>query len=238
MRQIVLDTETTGLSPEDGHRIIEIGCVELINRRLTSKHFHHYINPKRAVDLGALEVHGIDDDFLSTQPEFDQIATEFLDFVADAELVIHNAGFDVGFINSELQRLDIIVNDITKRCGILDTLALARRLHPGKSNSLDSLAKRYQVDNSKRELHGALLDAQILSEVYLAMTGGQVDLSLEGKSDVDRKHVLKIVPVEREGLTLVIPKASSEEMSAHQNMLQYLGAERGEPALWDKVDSE
>ena len=238
MRQIVLDTETTGLAPEDGHRIIEIGCVELVNRRPTSQYFHRYINPKRAVDLGALEVHGIDDDFLSTQPEFDQISTEFLDFVADAELVIHNAGFDVGFINNELQRLDIIVNDITKRCKILDTLALARRLHPGKSNSLNALAKRYQVDNSKRELHGALLDAQILAEVYLAMTGGQVDLSLEGQSDVGRKNVLKIVPVEREGLTLVVPKASLEEMSAHQVMLQYLESERGEPALWDGVDSE
>jgi DNA polymerase-3 subunit epsilon len=238
MRQIVLDTETTGLSPEDGHRIIEIGCVELINRRPTSQHFHRYINPKRAVDLGALEVHGIDDDFLSTQPEFDQIASEFLDFVADAELIIHNADFDVGFINSELQRLDLTVNDITKRCEILDTLALARRMHPGKRNSLDALAKRYQVDNSKRELHGALLDAQILAEVYLAMTGGQASLFLEGQSDAERKHILKIVPVEREGLVLVTPKASSEELLAHQSMLQYLGRERGEPALWNGVDSE
>ena len=238
MRQIVLDTETTGLEPEGGHRIIEIGCVELINRRSTSQYFHRYINPKRAVDLGALEVHGIDDDFLSTQPEFDQIAQEFLDFITDAELVIHNAGFDIGFINNELQRLDATIDDITERCKILDTLALARRLHPGKSNSLDALAKRYQVDNSKRELHGALLDAQILAEVYLAMTGGQADLSLEGQSQVDHQNVLKIMPVEREDLTLVTPKLSAEEMLAHQAMLKHLESERGEPALWGKDDSE
>jgi len=238
MRQIILDTETTGLEPEGGHRIIEIGCVELVNRRPTSEYFHRYINPKRAVDLGALEVHGIDDDFLSTQPEFNQIAQEFLDFVTGAELVIHNAGFDISFINSELQRLDITIDDITSRCGILDTLALARRLHPGKSNSLDALAKRYQVDNSKRELHGALLDAQILAEVYLAMTGGQANLSLEGQSQDDHKNILKIIPVERDGLTLLIPGVSAEESSAHEAMLKHLESERGEPALWGRANSE
>ena len=238
MRQIVLDTETTGLEPEGGHRIIEIGCVELVNRRPTSQYFHRYINPKRAVDLGALEVHGIDDDFLSTQPEFNQIAQEFLDFVTGAELVIHNAGFDIGFINNELQRLEITIDDITQRCEILDTLSLARRLHPGKSNSLDALAKRYEVDNSKRELHGALLDAQILAEVYLAMTGGQVDLSLGGQSQEDHKNILKIISVDREGLNLVVPEVSVQESSAHEAMLKHLESERGKPALWGRADSE
>ena len=220
MRQIVLDTETTGLEPEGGHRIIEIGCVELVNRRPTSQYFHRYINPKRAVDLGALEVHGIDDDFLSTQPEFNQIAQEFLDFVTGAELVIHNAGFDIGFINNELQRLEITIDDITQRCEILDTLSLARRLHPGKSNSLDALAKRYEA------------------EVYLAMTGGQVDLSLGGQSQEDHKNILKIIPVEREGLNLVIPGVSAQESSAHEAMLKHLESERGKPALWGRADSE
>ena len=185
MRQVVLDTETTGLEPEAGHRIIEIGCVELVNRRSTQQSFHRYVNPGRAVDLGALEVHGIDDEFLATQPPFQDVVEEFLDFVSGAELVIHNADFDVAFINGELGRLELTTGDIAQCCEILDTLALARRLHPGQRNSLDALAKRYQVDNSKRELHGALLDAQILAEVYLAMTGGQASLSLDGDGDGD-----------------------------------------------------
>ena len=240
MRQVVLDTETTGLEPEAGHRIIEIGCVELVNRRPTQQSFHRYVNPGRAVDLGALEVHGIGDEFLATQPPFQDIAEEFLDFVSGAELVIHNAGFDVAFINGELGRLELTTGDIAQCCEILDSLALARRLHPGQRNSLDALAKRYQVDNSKRELHGALLDAQILAEVYLAMTGGQASLSLDGDGDGDRVRAqsLKAEPVDRDGLRLVVPVASAEELAAHQAMLEALAAQREAPTLWEKVDSE
>jgi len=182
MRQIVLDTETTGLEPAAGHRVIEIGCVELVNRRPTQNRFHRYINPEREVDRGALEVHGIENEFLATQPKFAEIAHEFIEFVKGAELVIHNADFDVEFLNHELKRLPDLPRQIRDCCGVLDTLALARRLHPGQRNSLDALAKRYNVDNSKRELHGALLDAQILAEIYLAMTGGQVSLSLESEA--------------------------------------------------------
>ena len=238
MRQVVLDTETTGLEPEAGHRIIEIGCVELVNRRSTQQSFHRYVNPGRSVDLGALEVHGIDDEFLATQPPFQDIAEEFLDFVSGAELVIHNADFDVAFINGELGRLELTTGDIAQCCEILDTLALARRLHPGQRNSLDALAKRYQVDNSKRELHGALLDAQILAEVYLAMTGGQASLSLDGDGDRVRAQALKAEPVDRDGLRLVVPSASAEELVAHQAMLEALAAQREAPTLWERVDSE
>jgi len=238
MRQVVLDTETTGLEPEAGHRIIEIGCVELINRRPTQQSFHRYVNPERTVDLGALEVHGIDDDFLSTQPRFQEVAEEFLEFVAGAELVIHNADFDVAFINHELGRLETTTGDIAQRCAILDTLALARRLHPGQRNSLDALAKRYQVDNSKRELHGALLDARILAEVYLAMTGGQASLSLEGDGALAQTGALKVVPVDREGLTLVVPSASAEERAAHRAMLESLAEQRGAPTLWQGIEED
>ena len=179
MRQIVLDTETTGLDPSQGHRVIEIGCVELMNRRGTGRNFHRYVNPERAVDPGALAVHGIEQSFLVTQPVFASIAAEFVDFVRGAELVIHNADFDVGFLNHELKRIDDLPDDIRDICEVRDTLSLARRMHPGQRNSLDALAKRYGIDNSMRELHGALLDAQILADVYLAMTGGQASLSLD-----------------------------------------------------------
>ena len=234
MRQVVLDTETTGLEPEAGHRIIEIGCVELINRRPTQQSFHCYINPERSVDLGALEVHGIDDEFLATQPRFDEVAEAFVDFVAGAELVIHNAEFDIAFINHELRRLDGDTADITRRCQVLDTLALARRLHPGQRNSLDALAKRYQVDNSGRDLHGALLDARILAEVYLAMTGGQASLSLDGDAERARPGALKVEPVDRDGLTLVVPGPSDDELAAHRAMLDSLAAQRGSPTLWQR----
>ncbi len=182
MRQIVLDTETTGLSPEDGHRIIEIGCVELLNRRLTGNRFHTYINPQRTIDQGAVDVHGLDNRFLADKPLFGQIAADFLAFVEGTELIIHNAPFDVGFINAELRRLDADWLPSDKRaigdyCGIHDTLAQAKKKHPGQRNSLDALCKRYSVKNSHRELHGALLDAEILADVYLAMTGGRIRLA-------------------------------------------------------------
>src|SRR5262245_13207644 len=235
MRQIVLDTETTGLEPGAGHRIIEIGCVELVNRRPTQNRFHRYINPEREVDRGALEVHGIENEFLATQPKFAEVAREFIEFVKGAELVIHNADFDVEFLNCELKRLNGLPAEIRDCCGVLDTLALARRLHPGQRNSLDALAKRYSVDNSKRELHGALLDAQILADIYLAMTGGQVSLSL----DSDEARGIAAVGAEelqldRRGLTLAVPRATAEEERAHAAMLAVM-AKRGEP-IWRELD--
>ncbi|MET0986361.1 MAG: DNA polymerase III subunit epsilon, partial [Steroidobacteraceae bacterium] len=178
MRQVVLDTETTGLEPEQNHRIIEIGCVELVNRRKTGRTFHRYLRPDREVDRGALQVHGITNEFLAEQLRFHEIVDELLGFIGGAELIIHNADFDLAFMDAELRRLAGPTRRMRELCGVLDTLPLARQMHPGQRNSLDALCKRYSVDNSRRELHGALLDAQILADVYLAMTGGQVTLIL------------------------------------------------------------
>jgi DNA polymerase III, epsilon subunit (EC 2.7.7.7) len=180
VRQVVLDTETTGLEPEQGHKIIEIGCVELVNRKLTGRHYHQYIKPMRDIDEGAMEVHGITNEMLEDKPVFAQVADEFLTFIGDAELVIHNAPFDVGFLDNELKLLNRGLALIADRCDILDTLVYARRKHPGQKNNLDALCKRYMVDNSQRDLHGALLDAEILADVYLLMTGGQTNLALGG----------------------------------------------------------
>ena len=235
MRQVVLDTETTGLQTEAGDRIIEIGCIELIDRKYSEQTFHRYVNPERAVGPGALEVHGIDDEFLAMQPLFEDVATEFLEFVHDAELIIHNADFDVGFINHELHRLETPVQDIREHCRVLDTLALARRMHPGQQNSLDALAKRYRVDNSRRKLHGALLDAGILAEVYLAMTGGQTSLALEGETEQAAMRVAA-APVSREGLALVVVKATGEELDAHRSMLRRLARTAAAPILWDEIE--
>jgi DNA polymerase-3 subunit epsilon len=232
MRQVILDTETTGLEAEAGHRIIEIGCVELVNRRVTQNSFHRYINPERAVDQGALDVHGIGDEFLVSQPLFAEVAGEFLEFVDGAQLVIHNAEFDIGFINHEFARLNDPPVDIRGRCEILDTLALARRLHPGQRNSLDALAKRYNVDISKRELHGALLDAQILADVYLVMTGGQASLLLDGQTEEVASHEIKIVPIDREGLNLTVSLASAKAQEAHEGFLDRIEEQSGAPAVW------
>ncbi|HEX9877981.1 MAG TPA: DNA polymerase III subunit epsilon [Gammaproteobacteria bacterium] len=237
MRQIVLDTETTGLEPEAGHRVIEIGCIELINRRQTQNSFHRYVNPERRVEAGALEVHGIDDDFLAGQAPFAEVAAEFLDFVTGAELVIHNADFDIAFINRELARLSDVPTDIRSCCGVLDTLALARRMHPGQRNSLDALAKRYNVDNSERALHGALLDARILADVYLAMTGGQASLSLEGSGDEIHAAELEITRIDRSGLDLIVRLADAEERRAHDNMLARMREQYGAPTLWDTLEA-
>lgn len=238
MRQVILDTETTGLEAEAGHRVIEIGCVELVNRRVTQYSFHRYINPERAVDKGALDVHGIGDEFLVSQPLFAEVAGDFLEFVDGAQLVIHNAEFDVGFINHEFARLDDPPLDIRGSCEILDTLTLARRLHPGQRNSLDALAKRYDVDISKRELHGALLDAQILADVYLAMTGGQASLSLDGQAEEVASNELKIVAIDREGLELAVPPASAEEQAAHEGFLARIEEQSGALAVWHARQSE
>jgi len=235
MRQIILDTETTGLEAAAGHRIIEIGCVELVNRRLTKNRFHRYVNPEREVDRGALEVHGIENDFLATQPKFAEIAAEFVEFVKGAELVIHNADFDVEFLNHELRRLPDMPQQIRECCGVLDTLALARRLHPGQRNNLDALAKRYNVDNSKRELHGALLDAQILADIYLAMTGGQVSLSLDSEAPRGAMAGVVELNVDRRGLALSVLRATPEEEFAHEAMLVVMAKKA--PPIWHELDA-
>ncbi|MBT3202961.1 MAG: DNA polymerase III subunit epsilon [Gammaproteobacteria bacterium] len=180
-RQIVLDTETTGLEISQGHRIIEIGCIEVINRRVTNNHWHHYINPDRKVDHGAFEIHGISDEFLADKPRFHELVDSFLEYIEGAELIIHNAPFDVGFLNNEIALLDEPKPAIGDICSVLDTLVMARQKHPGQKNNLDVLCRRYDIDNSKRTLHGALLDSEILAEVYLLMTGGQTALTLEAE---------------------------------------------------------
>lgn len=237
MRQIVLDTETTGLEPADGHRIIEIGCIELDNRRPTGRRFHQYLQPDRAIDEGAIEVHGITNEFLADKPRFADIAEDFLEFVSGAELVIHNAPFDVGFLNHELGRLAAPVC-IGDRCGVLDTLALARKLHPGQKNSLDALCKRYAVDNSRRELHGALLDAEILADVYLAMTGGQVTLSLEGSGAdtiaVQTATGIRRLPQQRPPLRII--RVGSDENAAHRARLEQIQAASGGQCVWLQED--
>lgn len=238
MRQIVLDTETTGLETAADHRIIEIGCVEIVDRRPTGKVFHTYINPEREVDAGALEVHGIDNASLRDKPRFAEVAEKFLEFVRDAELVIHNAAFDVGFLEHELKRMRHAVQDLRGVCRVLDTLELARRQHPGQKNSLDALCKRYNVDNSNREYHGALLDAQLLAEVYLAMTGGQAALVLDaaeaGAAPGGARRVSKL---DRSGLTLVVPRAGEAERAAHAAKLQEIAKASGAPALWPVEDA-
>lgn len=233
MRQIVLDTETTGLEPEAGHRIIEIGCVEIVNRRPTNNRFHRYVNPGRAVDAGALQVHGIENDFLATQPRFAEVVHDFLEFVKGAELVIHNADFDVNFLNHELRRLDGVPHEIRDCCRVLDTLALARRMHPGQRNGLDALAKRYNVDNSKRDLHGALLDAQILTDIYLSMTGGQVSLSLDSREQLAAAAGPRVEQrVDRSGLELVVQLAVAEEILAHEALLAKIAKRCGRALVW------
>ena len=219
MRQIVLDTETTGLELSLGHRLVEVGCVELRDRRPTGRTFHRYLCPDREVDPGALAVHGLDDAFLARQPRFAEIAGEFTEFVTGAELIIHNAGFDVGFLDMELARSGGEVRALSEVCSITDTLALARRLHPGQRNSLDSLCKRYGVDNSARDLHGALLDARILVDVYLAMTGGQVALTLSSAVEAKQGARQSARPGRPARVIIPVVSASEAECSAHERML-------------------
>lgn len=238
MRQIVLDTETTGLEPSEGHRIIEIGCVELDNRRFTGRTFHQYLQPDRPIDDGAVEVHGITNDFLADKPRFTDVVGDFLEFVRGAELVIHNAPFDVGFLNHELRLLGDGYGLLDAYCSVLDTLALARRLHPGQKNSLDALCKRYAVDNSRRELHGALLDAEILADVYLAMTGGQVSLSLEGaqsEGGTQASTGIRRLAVDRPRLRVL--RADAGESAAHTARLDQLDAASGGQCLWRKLEA-
>lgn len=232
MRQIVLDTETTGLEAAEGHRIIEIGCIEILDRRITRNSYHQYLNPEREIDAGAQEVHGISNRELANKPRFAEVAADFLKFVEGAELVIHNAAFDVGFINNELKLMGNQVSDIASVCAVRDTLEMARRQHPGQKNSLDALCKRYNVDNSGREYHGALLDAQLLAEVYLAMTGGQAALVLDAGTQAGGPGASRSRPVDRRGLTLTVQRASPEERAAHEAKLKEVAKASGGKALW------
>ena len=236
MRQIVLDTETTGLEVEAGHRILEIGCVEIIGRRLTRRHFHHYINPQRDIDDGALEVHGITRESLKDKPVFEEIWGGLLEFVNGAELIMHNAAFDTQFINQEMKYLSPKLGAITDYCTVVDSLELARNKHPGQKNNLDALCKRYNVDNSQRNLHGALLDAEILADVYLLLTGGQVTLSL-GDNTSSSSTVSKTLRSKEDRPPLKIIRAMPEELARHEEKLNQLqaGAESG--CVWKRVDA-
>lgn len=235
MKQIVLDTETTGLDVADGHRIVEIGCIELVNRKPTGNRYHQYICPERDIDAGAVEVHGITSEFLASQPVFQSIAEEFLAFVADAELVIHNAEFDLSFLDYELSMVAKPLGSMSDYCQVLDTLLVARRLHPGQRNSLDALCKRYGVPTTGRELHGALLDARLLSEVYLAMTGGQAKLSLSAEDDSSAASTITR-RIERDGLDLTVIRCSSAELAAHEARLARIDAASGDGAVWRHLE--
>ena len=234
MRQVVLDTETTGLEPSQGHRIIEIGCTELVNRRITGRNYHQYIRPDREIDEEAVSVHGITNEFLADKPTFEEISRDFLRFVEGTELIIHNAPFDVAFINAEIQRLDLRFVSIEKRCTVIDTLDIARRMHPGQKNSLDALCKRYEIDNSEREFHGALLDARILADVYLAMTGGQVSLSLTGDFEPEKTGLNSIRRLSSERAALKIIRTNEEEDQAHNARLIEINEASGGNCVWLK----
>ena len=239
MRQIVLDTETTGLEPKEGHRIIEIGCVEMVDRKLSGNNFHQYLQPDREIDAGAIEVHGITNEFLVDKPRFEDIVDDFASYVKGAELVIHNAPFDVGFINHEL-RLCKYGKQVSDLCSVLDTLSMARQMHAGQKNNLDALCKRYDIDNTHRELHGALLDAAILADVYLAMTGGQVTLSLGGDTGpatgVGQVEQIRRIAEDRPRLRVI--RADSEETAQHLARLEAIARALGGPSVWEQLDNK
>lgn len=236
MRQVVLDTETTGLEPTQGHRIIEIGCVELVGRKLTGRHYHQYINPDREIDAGAIEVHGITNEFLADKPSFQQIFQDFLAFVDGAELVIHNAPFDIGFIDHEFRLLGAASpGQLEKYCTVVDSLVMARQKHPGQRNSLDALCSRYAVDNSQRDLHGALLDAEILADVYLLMTGGQTNLLLssedsQGSGANSGDTAIRRLSADRPALKVIA--ASEPELAAHEERLKEIDKASGGNNRW------
>lgn len=221
-RQIVLDTETTGIRVEDGHRVIEIACVELIDRKLTGEYFHSYINPEREIESGALAVHGISQAFLQDKPLFSHIAQKLMDFVSSAELIIHNAPFDLSFLNYELNNVGKGWGKVTDYCRVIDTLPLARQLHVGQRNSLDALCKRYGIDHSKRDLHGALLDAQLLAQVYLAMTGGQSNFfdNFHENQAQTRQHSKSKALTRQHKQSLLLLQANEDELKEHENYLK------------------
>lgn len=234
MRQVVLDTETTGLEVSQGHRIIEIGCVEIIYRRTSDQTYHQFLNPEREIDQGAQEVHGISLEFLADKAKFADVVDDFIKFVEGAELIIHNASFDVGFINAELKHAKYSINDINDCCKVTDTLAQARKLHPGQKNSLDALCKRYEIDNSHRELHGALLDAQILADVYLAMTGGQGSLSLTSDPVTKSQLQTSADKAGKQRKQLKIEYANAQELQAHEAFLNKIEEESDSGCAWLK----
>jgi DNA polymerase-3 subunit epsilon len=238
LRQIVLDTETTGLEASQGHRIIEIGCVEMVNRKLSGNHYHQYINPQREIDQGAIEVHGITNEFLEDKPLFEQIAKDFVEFIDGAELIIHNAPFDLGFLNAELQRLARDSTPVEQLCTVVDTLVMARAKHPGQRNNLDALCQRYGVDNSQRDLHGALLDAEILADVYLFMTGGQTtfqlsDATANSGDGGPGSNQIKRLDTDRPILPVI--RATAEEYTAHEAQLDAIAASNGGKVLWREL---
>lgn len=237
MRQVVLDTETTGLEIEDGHRILELGCVEIVDRKLTRRHLHHYINPERDIDEGALEVHGITRGFLADKPVFADVWQEFLEFVEGAELIIHNAPFDVGFLNYEMRLMSTGLGVITDYCSIVDSLEIARYKHPGQKNNLDALCKRYNVDNSQRDLHGALLDAEILADVFLLMTGGQVALGLDDSGTAASGGATPIRRLSAGRPRLNVIRANEEECTRHESKLAELDKESGAPCIWRQLET-
>ncbi|MDD4915122.1 MAG: DNA polymerase III subunit epsilon [Methylococcales bacterium] len=234
IRQVVLDTETTGINPKDGHRVIEIGCVELINRRLTHNRFHVYLNPEREIDAGAIEVHGITNEFLQDKPKFRDVTEDFMAFIAGAELIIHNAPFDIGFLNHELAMLKNDKPTMESHCTVFDTLAYARKKHPGARNSLDALCKRYDIDNSHRELHGALLDAEILADVYLLMTGGQASL-LDEDNGMNNNNQAVITRISADRAALKVIACSEQELQAHQQRLSQIASAAGGQSLWETI---
>ena len=239
MRQVVLDTETTGLEPEKGHRIIEVGAVELVDRRLTRRHFHQYVHPDRAIDDAAMEVHGITLEFLADKPRFANVAADFLAFIDGAELIIHNAPFDLSFLDYELSLLDPVPGRIEDFASVMDSLALARHKHPGQKNSLDALCRRYFVDNSQRERHGALLDAEILADVYLAMTGGQTMMfsgEQENASSANTNWEIVRLPAGRAPLLVVEP--TEEERAAHDAVLDLLDEASADGSVWRRLRAD
>jgi DNA polymerase-3 subunit epsilon len=235
MRQVVLDTETTGLEVELQHRIIEIGCVELVNRRLTGRTYHQYLNPERDIDAAARDVHGLTREKLAEAPTFSQVHPRFLEFIRDSELIIHNAPFDVAFLNAELARLET-AHQVEQLCRVLDTLTLARQMHPGQRNSLDALCKRYAVDNSHRDYHGALLDARLLAEVYLAMTGGQAMFTLSAESDSSSAQARRAATARlSEGVRIIVIRPDEAELAAHEHVLALLDKASGGKTVWRRL---
>ncbi|MDH3978180.1 MAG: DNA polymerase III subunit epsilon [Gammaproteobacteria bacterium] len=235
MRQVVLDTETTGLEVSKGHRVIEIGCVELMNRRHTRQHYHQYIQPDREIDEAAEEVHGISSRMLADKPRFAEVAESFIEFVSGAELIIHNAAFDVGFLDNEFRNAGLNSTSIGAVCTVIDTLSMAREIHPGQRNSLDALCKRYGVDNSGRDYHGALLDAQLLADVYLAMTGGQGALSFEQEAVIQTDDEVKAAAIDRSALKLKVVQPSAQELKAHEQQLDMIEKSAEGGVIWRKL---
>ena len=235
-RQIFLDTETTGLSPESGDRVIEIGCVEMINRRLTGRHLHFYLNPQRPNHEDAVRIHGLTDEFLADKPLFASVVVEFLEYVRDAELIIHNASFDIGFLNAELRRVNRgVMADYVS--GVIDTLVMAREMFPGKSNSLDALCRRLEVDNTHRTLHGALMDAELLAEVYINMTRGQDALLIDAGAGEEGGGLLEVVAVDYSQFTLAVIEPTLEEAAAFELALADLDKASGGKAIWKTLET-